>query len=49
VEKDGLVFVLKGIKEDTAIPAGFDIRDIVAYTLPDVGKQYRLLIYKKIS
>lgn len=45
----GLVFILKGKDEKGRAYRGFQLEKALSYSLPDVPKAYRLLVYKKIS
>ncbi len=45
----GLAFVLKGRQENERTHQGYGLEKIIPYSLPGVAKEYRLLVYKKIS
>ncbi|MDD3845275.1 MAG: class I SAM-dependent methyltransferase [Syntrophorhabdaceae bacterium] len=49
VASGGLVFVLKGKKENERPCPGYGVEKNLSYALPGVAKEYRLLIYKKVS
>ena len=45
----GLVFITKGRQEGGKEARGYLLENALSYSLPGVAKDYRLLIYKKIS
>lgn len=45
----GLVFITKGGREEGKKARGYLLENTLSYSLPGVAKDYRLLIYKKIS
>ena len=47
--KGGLVYIVKGRAENAIPRQGYSIERSVDYSLPGVTKEYRLLVYKKIS
>lgn len=45
----GFAFVVKGRQESEKVHRGYGLERIISYSLPGVAKEYRLLVYKKIS
>jgi len=45
----GSVHLLKGMEDEEAVRQGFVLVKTISYRLPQSPKQYRLLLYKKIS
>jgi 16S rRNA (guanine527-N7)-methyltransferase len=47
--KEGRAYLLKGVEGEEAARPGFVLDKTISYRLPQSSKQYRLLLYKKIS